>query len=203
MNQFLATLNIDGRVRIVFNPQHIAGCYDEVYLEGARLVDECALDTVLSEMAVQERDLLYARDILRVIEVNAAAPLLADLKEQNRKIEALKRDASKNWLRNLVESEDDGQVEDVAENIAAAFDTVRRTRQKVRESTTPQELSGGRVQEMYDMLPEQQAIDLKELVLQMMAKIADPSQALDVSLEGLAELFRLNCVQINVERRRR
>jgi hypothetical protein len=203
VNQFLATLNIDGRVRVVFNPQYIAGCYDEVYSEGVRLVDERALDTVLSEMAIQDRELLYARDILRVIEPDAAAPLLADLKDQHRKIEALKRDANKNWLRNLVESEGDGQVQDVAEEIAAAFDTVRKTRQKVRESTTPQVPSGGRVQEMYDMLPEQQAIDLKELVLQMMAQIADPSQALDVSLEGLADLFRRNCVQINVERRRR
>jgi len=154
-------------------------------------------------VAIQERELLYARDILRVIEPAAVVPLLADLKDQHRKIEALKRDANRHWLRNLVEAEGDDQVQDVAGEIASAFDTVRQTRQRVRESTTPQEPSSGRVQEMYEMLPEQQGIDLKELVLQMMAQIADPSQALDVALEGLADLFRRNCVQVSVERRRR
>jgi hypothetical protein len=56
---------------------------------------------------------------------------------------------------------------------------------------------------MYEAIPEHQAVDLKDLVLQMMAQLDDPSQALEVSLDGLAELFRRNCIQINVGRRRR
>jgi hypothetical protein len=37
----------------------------------------------------------------------------------------------------------------------------------------------------------------------MKAEISDPSQALDVSLQSLVDLFRRNCIQIKVERRHR
>ena len=146
---------------------------------------------------------MYARDILRVIESEAAAPLLADLEEKSQAIETLKDGIDKGWLRDLIENEDQEQVQHVAQEIATAFESVRKTRQTVRNTTAPKEPSSGRVQKMYEMIPEHQDIDLKGLVLQMMAQMSDPAQALDVSLESLADLFRRNCIQIKVERRHR
>ena len=143
----------------------------------------------LTEMTTQGRELMYARDILRVIESEAATPLLTGLTERQQSVETLKSEVNKSWLRRLIQDDDQTQMQRVAQEIAAAFDTVRKTRQAVRQLTTPSEPTGGRVQKMYTMIPEQQAVDLKDLVLQMMAQLNDPSQALEVSLDGLADLF--------------
>ncbi len=203
VNQFLMVLNLDGRVRVVFNPSDIAGCYDQLFSEGASLVDERALARALTEITTQERELKYARDILRLIEHESAASLLADLKGQQQAVETLKGEVNQSWLRDLIEGDNQTQMQRVAQEIAATFDTVRATRQTVRQLTTPSEPDSGRVQKMYEVIPEHQAVDLKDLVLQMMAQLDDPSQALEVSLDGLADLFRRNCIQINVERRHR
>ncbi|TEU15946.1 MAG: hypothetical protein E3J21_11775 [Anaerolineales bacterium] len=203
VNQFLMALNLDGRVSVVFNPSDIVGCYDQLFSEGASLVDERALERALTEMATQERELKYARDILRLIEHESAASLLADLKGQQQAVETLKGEVNQSWLRGLIEDDNQIQIQHVAQEIAVTFDTVRATRQTVRQLTTPSESDSGRVQKMYEVIPEHQAIDLKDLVLQMMTQLDDPSQALEVSLDGLADLFRRNCIQINVERRHR
>jgi len=203
VNQFLIALSLDGRVGVIFNPSNIVGCYDQLFSEGATLIDKRALERALNEMSTQERELIYARDILRVIEPETAVPLSINLAEQQQAVETLKGEVNQSWLRGLVEGDDQEQMQRVAQEIAAAFDTIRATRQTVRQLATPSEPDSGRVQKMYEAIPEHQAVDLKDLVLQMMAQLDDPSQALEVSLDGLAELFRRNCIQINVERRRR
>lgn len=203
VNQFLMALNLDGRVSVVFNPSDIASCYDQLFSEGASLVDERALERALTEVTTQERELKYARDILRLIEHESAASLLADLERQQHAVETLKGEVNQSWLRGLIEDDNQTQMQHVAQEIAATFDTVRATRQTVQQLTTPSEPDSGRVQKMYEVIPEHQAVDLKDLVLQMMAQLDDPSQALEVSLDSLADLFRRNCIQINVERRHR
>ena len=203
VNQFLAGLNLDGRVRVVFNPGDIADCYDQLFSEGASLIGEQALNQALDEIATQERELMYARDILQVIEPEAATPLLTDLQERSQAIGTLGDEVDKDWLHGLVESDDQEQGQLVAQEVAAAFESVRKTRQTVRQVTRPTEPKSGRARGMYEMIPERQDIDLKDLVLQMMAQISDSSQALDVSLESLADLFKRNCIQIKVERRYR
>jgi len=188
---------------VVFGPYEIASCYDQLFAEGARIMKERALERVVGEMTVQERELLYARDVLRIIEADEAAPLLDSVADQKTTIQALNSEVDKKWLRMLVESEDDSAVRRVSEMVSGAFTTVRKARQKVRDVTVPQEPTDGRVREMLEMLPEQQSIDLKDLVLEMMSEVADPTQALDTSLESLADLFRRNHVQITVKRTRR
>ena len=203
LNQFLAGLKIDGRVQVVFNPLEIANCYDRLYEDGARLVDQRALQVVLAEMEVQERELRYARDVLRAIEPEQAASLLAKIDAESQVIKSIQLEVGERWLQDLMKDNDNEQMKQIADEIAHAFDTVREARQKVRDITVPQEPTSGRAQDMLGMLPEQQAIDLKEIVLQMIVEGTDPSQVLNTSLEGLADLFRRNCIQITVGRRRR
>jgi hypothetical protein len=203
VNQFLAGLNLDGRVTVVFNPGDIANCYDQLFSKGASLISEEALNQALDEIATQERELMYARDILQVIEPEEAASLLTDLEERSQAIETLKDKVNKDWLRSLVEDDDQEQGKLVAQETAVAFESVRKTRQTVQQVSSPKEPKKGRIRGMYEMIPERQDIDLKDLVLQMMAQISDSSQALDVSLESLVDLFKRNCIQIKVERRHR
>ena len=94
----------------MFNPSNIAHCYDQLFSEGVSLISEQALNQALDEMATQGRELMYARDILRVIESEAAASLLAGLKEGSQAIETLKDEINKDWLRDLIENDDQAQM---------------------------------------------------------------------------------------------
>ena len=203
VNRLLEALKLDGRVRIVFNPMEVGGCYDQLFSDGARLIVEHAIDRALKEISTQERELIYAQQVLRAIQPDATGPLLANLATRRKAIEDLKGQVSDSWLRGIIENEDDKEVQHAAQEINAAFEAVRAARTKIRKVTAPKEPSAGRAQNLYALLPDNRATDLKELVLQMMAETTDPSQALEASLEGLAELFRGNCIQIRVERRRR
>lgn len=203
VNRLLEALNLDGRVRIPFNPMEVGGCYDQLFSDGARLIVERALDRSLDEISTQERELVYAREVLLAIEPGAAASLLTELGARRKAIGDLQGKVSDSWLRGIIENEDDNELQRVAQEISVAFEAVRAARKKVQEVTVATEPSTGRARRLHALLPDNRAIDLKELVLQMMAETADPSQGLEASLEGLAELFRRNCIQIRVERRRR
>ena len=129
--------------------------------------------------------------------------LLGGISERQQSVEALRNRINISWLRSLIEDDDQDEMQRVAQEIATSFAMARETRQTVRQLTAPSEPIGGRVAEMYSIIHEQQAVDLKDLVLQMMAQLNDRSQALEVSLDSLADLFRRNCIHITVKRRRR
>ena len=202
INEFLDALNLDARVRVVFNPLDVAACYEQLFSEGTSLISEHALARALVEIVTQERELMYARDILTVIE-SAAAPLLTGLKETSQAVRALEDEIDTDWLRHVIENDDQAQVQRLEQVVSSAFAAVRKTQRAVRQVTLPTEPKGGRVRAMYEMIPEHQDIDLEELVLQMMGQMTDPSQVLDASLKSLADLFRRNCIQVRVGRRHR
>lgn len=204
VNRYLDMMNVGQRVKVVFNPLEIAGCYDQLFSEAADLIGEHALGRALAEIVMQERELTYARDILRVIEADAAGPLLGDLKNWRESIGSLSGEIDAVWIREVMENEDEAEAQRVVQEINSAFDSVRAVRKNVQKITqAPDRISDRRAQEMYDMVPEGRVVDLKDLILQMMSRTKDPAEALDVSLANLVELFRHNLVQINVERRRR
>ena len=117
-------------------------------------------------------------------------------------IDTLKTATDKDWLRTTVESDDQEQEQQqIAQQIAAVFESIRQTRLMVRDVTAAKVPERGRARRMYEMIPEQEEIDIKDLILQMMSQVDDPSQALDASLESLVDLFRQNCIQIKVKRR--
>ena len=65
------------------------------------------------------------------------------------------------------------------------------------------ERDGGRGRTVLDVILVDQTVDLQEVVLALMAQGEPASSALESALEGLVDLFRRNCVQIEVCQRRR
>jgi hypothetical protein len=203
VNAFLEKAKLDGRVNIVFNPAAVSSCYTQLYADGAKVLQEIGCGRALREIADQERDLRYARDILKAISETDATSLQEGLEESRAKMDALKEQATDAWLQRLVESWPETEVEQAVATMDAAFAALRTVRQKVGEISRPDAPQEGRAAWLHTALPATGQADLKELVLKMMDEVQDPSSALETSLDALAELFRRNCVQITVSRRNR
>jgi len=203
VNQIFSTLRVDGHISIPFNPEDVGGSYQQLFTEGARLLKDRAWNQILGEIGSQERELVYARDVLRAMDGKVVEPLLIDLQTARGEIATLYDETSDAWLRGVAEAQDEGAVERLSEAYSRALEAVRTARQKVNEVTRPTQPTDARAQTLNDMIAQGQRVDLKELVLGMMSEVQDGSQALNMSLEALAELFRHNCVQISVERRQR
>jgi hypothetical protein len=181
----------------------MSGCYGQLYESGVQLIREQGIQSVLSDMTDQERELIYSRDILQVVDEDATSQLLTGLEVNRRKMTALLDAVDEQWLKDLGESDDEGGIGELAEQITSAREAVRAVRRCVAESARPVSPEDEGARRLAEMLPEGGRIDLKQLVLQTMAQSDAPSQALDASLHALAELFRHNWVQISVERRQR
>jgi len=202
VNTYLDSMNLGRRVAVVFNPAEILGCYEQLFSAAAQLLMEHGLDRALAEIAMQQRELTYARDVLQVIDEEAAAPPLTTLAHSSEALESLRADVDPAWVRRTLEGEEHAEPRSLPKELAAAFKAVQSARKKVLELTRPpKQPDNPRAQEMYEMLPEAGPVDLKQLVLQMMGRVEDPSQALSVSLDGLVVLFRHNLVEISLRRR--
>jgi hypothetical protein len=203
VNQLIAQLKLDGRVRAIFSPLDIAASYDQLYSDGVEIIQDRTLKQTLTEIVEQQRDLIYARDVLRAIDEETADSLLKCLEENQQVLRTWRDVLDDEWLRDVIEDDSDQDAARLVEQAKEALGSVRESRRKIRKVSRPSEPNEGRLRTMYERIPENREIDLKSLVLAMMDQVEDPSQALDVSLESMANLFRRNCIHVKVERRRR
>jgi hypothetical protein len=170
--------------------------------QGATHVREAAIGRPLAEIETEERELVYARDILSTVTAADVSPLLGRLSTARTSLTALNERITGEWFRKVTESDSDGEANVLAEAYNAALDATRIARQQVRNAAKATVPTSGRSKSMYDHISQAGSVDLKELILRMMASTDDPSRVLDESLACLVDLFRANCVQIKVERRR-
>jgi hypothetical protein len=203
LNQVLARLTIDSRVREVFNPDDVENCYKRLFNQGVEVINEQAFARVLDEIRTQERELAYAQDVLRTLDGETARDLLERLASVRGTIENLQETVDTAWLRKVVETEDVAGAEVLGNAVKEGFTAISTAQATLRKATAPQAPDGEQAKHFYSLIPESKAVDFKELVLQMMPEVGDPAQTLEASLESLAELFRSNCVQVTVERRKR
>ena len=202
VNQLISQLKLDGRVRAIFNPLDIGASYDQLYSDGADIIQDRALQQTLTETVEQQRDLMYARDVLQAVDNQTADSLLTGLEECSEALRAWRDVVDEDWLRGIVEDDNGQDAARMVEQTEEALEIVRGSRRKVRKVSRPSAPGEGRLQAVYERIPEDREIDLKGLVLAMMDQVEDPSRALDVSLDSMADLFRRNCIHVRVERRR-
>lgn len=202
VNRFLEELKLDRRVTTTFNPTASDACYQEMFGKGATHVREAAIARPLVEIEAQERELLYARDILTVVEQEQAMPLLTRLGQARASLTALDAQVTPSWLQVVTEEGATEERAGIVQTVDEALDAVRTARIMVRESTRSTAPAKGRAKAMYDLIAGSESMDLKEIVLRMMPGSESAAHVLDESLGSLVELFRSNCIQIRVERRR-
>jgi len=203
VNELLEKAKLDGRAGVVFNPAAVSACYAQLYAEGAKVLQDLGYGRALQEIAEQERDLQYAQDILKAIPEQEVTSLRERLDKSRERINALKQRTTDAWLKQLVENWPEAEVGQIADTLDAAFLAIRAVRQRVIEASRPDTPQEGRAAWLHNALPPTGQVDLRELILKLMGEVQDPSSALETSLTALAELFRRNCVQINVGRRTR
>lgn len=202
VNRILEELKLDRRVTVTFNPMSSDTCYEELFEQGAAHIREAAISRSLAEIEAQERELMYARNILMSVEDTQSAPLLTRLSAAQANLAALNDRISKEWVRTATEQDAAEDTAGIAETIDDALDAVRMARQLVKSTAKATPPAEGRSKFMYDLICQSGNMDLKELALRMMPGAESPARALDESLVCLVELFRSNCIQIRVERRR-
>jgi len=203
LNSILSSFGIDGRVNVVFNPEDMHACYRQLIIDAVQLLQSQLWHRLSQDAAAQERELTYARDILRAIDSQEAKALLEELRHAREGISRLRAETDEARLRQLVETHDDAEIACIAQQIAQWNDAIRTARRKAVEVSRPALPESQQTQRLYNAIPEVGRVDLKDLVLAMMSQASDPSMALEHSLEALTELFRHNCVQVTVERRQR
>ncbi len=202
VNRFLAALKLDRRVTTAFNPSSSEACYQEMFEQGATHIREAAIDRSLLEIEAHERELLYARDILACVEQEQAAPLLTRLETARGSLKSVDARVTPAWLQGVTEEASADERTGIVQAVDEALDVVRAARVLVKGATRTAPPAEGRAKAMYDLIVESGSLDLKAIVLRMMSGSESASHVLDESLASLADLFRSNCIQIRVERRR-
>ena len=202
VNRFLEALKLDRRVTTTFNPMSSDACYQEIFEGGAKIVRDAAVEQSRMEIEAQERELLYARDILISVEQDQATPLLSRLGTARTSLRSLEARTTPDWMQQVTEESSAEEQTGIVQTIDEALDAVRATRILVRSATRTAVPAEGRAKAMYDLIAESGSTDLKEIVLRMMSGSESAGHVLDESLASLADLFRSNCIQIRVERRR-
>jgi len=203
VNQLLEEIGLDRHVGVVFDQEDVVGSYERLYSEAATTLAEAAWQRLQSEIDAQVRELKYARDILQAIDLGKAQPLLDALGSCRQKVDELSKITNAEWMRRAIESEGNVSIQEVSDCVKAGNEAIREARKKLNEISVPSLPEDGLAKTLHDMLPDAGSKDLKELVLHMMSVTPDPSRALDISTRMLVELFRRNCVQVTVSRRRR
>lgn len=201
INVMLEGLQTD-RVTTAFNPMDSQGCYREAYGQAAANVREAAIGQCIREVEAQGRELRYAKDILRTLEEVAVGPLLSTMGNLHKLLESFKAAVDNKWVAMVSETDDAPELAALAEALNGAKGSVRESRQILKAAMVTNPPEDTYTRNMLDLLPQAGSLDLKGLILEMLAKGADSSTVLNLSVEGLGDLFRRNCVQIKVERQR-
>ncbi len=155
------------------------------------------------EASEQERDITYARDILKALTNEEAASILDELGSVRVSAGELAGQTTESWLRTECEQWDKAELARYSSVMDGALATIRAARRRVGEVSRPEPPEEGDSALLYRALPQTGSADLKALVLKMIENGGDPATALESSLGALAELFRRNAVQISVTRRSR
>lgn len=202
VNRLLEALKLDRRVTVTFNPTSGDACYAEMFEQGAAHLREAAVARPLTEIEGQERELLYARDVLGSVEGEQAKPLIEGLAASRANLKEMESQTTAEWIRQVTEEDAEDARAELAQVVEEALGAVRETRKLVREATRVTKPTEGRAKAMYELVAQADGMDLKEIILRMMEGGGSASHVLDESLASLIELFRSNCVQLRVSRRR-
>ncbi|MBI2842129.1 MAG: hypothetical protein HYX78_01885 [Armatimonadetes bacterium] len=200
-NELLQELDLgsDYRCREVFNSDDIQGCYARLYSEATKHVQE-AIGVERQEADSQHQELLYTRDILGQIPADEADPMLAQLGAYSQSLDSILDRAKPGWFKELVSdgNEDKAAIKEALKGTRDAVRSIRLAIRKPLDDQDDQLTSDAKV--MLDMISDGPGVNLKQIILRMMQGGRSSGDVLNISLDGLVELFRKSKIQITVER---
>jgi hypothetical protein len=200
LSEFTSSLaaSESSRARETFNPDDITSSYarlKEETIESARSAVKSELEELISNM----RELCYARDVLEIAPGPEAEPLAKAVQEAMDSLGKLLPLVSQDWIDAMMKStEAADQAVEVVESGRQANRTARKTIDGWEVHFVRPEPSKD-AQGMLRLLSSQGRVDLKQLVLELIAAGTAPKDALDKTLGGLSELFRSQFVDVEVK----
>lgn len=202
VNAFLQQSFVNDRVRTQFDYTNPANSYEELFAEAMGLFHR-HLEQCRSELAAQQRDLLYAADVLQAIAEEEKTAWLDAISGSDQALTQLAQATNSTWLRELMEQGEQEKAEDAIKAVKQSMEVRDQVRRLVSDRKRPNPPEEGVAKKVLEVLDTDQTVDLQEVVLALMDQGEPPSSALDSALRGLVDLFRRNCVQIGVDRRKR
>jgi len=148
-------------------------------------------------------DLLYAGNVLKRVTLEEVAQLLTELKKCEETLENLSKNLTADWIEEIAKEnmEPKPSIDEVKEAIRKTRQASRDARMMIIEKNKQKvesEISKEST-EMLRLIPDSQAVDLKQLILQMLKEDQPPAGILESALKQLSELFMNDKVQIKLE----
>jgi hypothetical protein len=202
LNAILKDMELAGTPHIAeaFDPTDSKSSYDRLYSKGSEMA-RASLESDEQDLSAQRLEVIYARDVLKRIEKEAAERVLLAIAQAEATIGQLSKLFTPESLNQMVTTEaDEHMPEEVKTQLLAVRAVCREARTAVRTAqegvdvrlTVPSETMMGFIQ-------KGTATDLKQLILRMMEEPDGSSDVLEVALASLSELFRRNKIQVKVE----
>jgi hypothetical protein len=204
INELLQELDLgqDYRCKEAFNPDDIQGCYSRLHEEAAGHIVE-AVSVERGQIDSQRQELLYARDILSRLSQDETEQLVAQLDDYNQTLDTILEKVSVDQILQLMEGPQKERMS-VRDALQRSREAIRSARMAVRQAEgVEEEKLSPDAEKMLQMIPADATENLKQLILGMMKSGQGSSEALDASLNCLAELFRKGKIRITVERHQR
>lgn len=203
-NQFLTGIGLgpESRVNVIFNPEDSKGCYEQLYNQALEQLKKIC-EGESGDLSDNKLELLYASNVLKRITQDEVKTLLDELEQNETYLDNLAKSLKEEWIEEIVK--EDGipkpSTDEVKETINKTRESSRKARKIIIEKTRKKveaELSK-EAKEMLKLIPENQIVDLKHLILEMLKEDQPAEGILDPALRYLSELFRNDKVQIKLE----
>jgi hypothetical protein len=206
INQFLIEeigLGSDNRTNIVFNPENSKGCYDQLFHQASEQIIKVCEDE-LNELYEKKIEILYISNVLKRISDNEIINILIDFDKYGKDLKNLTENVGVDLIEKI--SSDDSEFinpspKKIKEVLEKSRELSRSVRKIIHEKTVIEDTAkiSKDAENMLKLIPENQIINLKDVILQILKKDKSTESILDPALQNLSELFRNGKVQIKIE----
>jgi len=198
-NSFLnsAGLSGDARITATYNPLDSGSSYEQLHDMAATLLD-AACESEVVVLNDLELRLVYARDVSGRLQTGDAAPLLEAVERAIVAVSGIRDQVAPQWVKDLLEAQ---STEDTAVTVRKTLEQARQAAREARKALrrTNREEPSDEGKRFLHMVTQEGKTDLKEIILHILIEGTDSTEALDLALTSLSELFRKELIQIKVE----
>lgn len=196
--KLLDSLKINQYIKETYNPLSPEDCYKNMFREAANYI-QTAISNLLIDINAYIREIKYNRDVLKKIQELEASLLLSKLETNSNDLLSFKKAVNTEWVQKVINGHSE-QSKLLLEKLNNAHNINREAHSLTKFTNKDKPFLEERSKKFFDLIPERNPIDLKEVILSMMSENHHTEQLLDESLEYITDLFRKNYIQIRIDR---
>ena len=196
-------LGYDNRINVVFNPDNSQGCYSDLFNKAFEL-QRRMVKVDSEDMSNKRLELLYAKNVIKRVSDEDVDSVLSNIEACSADLDSFLSNISAEWFEEAVKDEGQPQpkISEIKEMIDKTRDAAREARKIIVKKGQAEEEDAQitkEAQDMLELIPDNEVVNLKQLILKMMKEERPAADILEPALKNLSELFRNDKVQIKVE----